>query len=213
MKFFLLNFGPQILTVILGMISIRRLTLPYCLILFQIIFSVFTDFFALQYLNFHASNEIIYNIYLIIETSLLTSAIFYSVQSDKVKKILGIALITYLFFVLFVFSKSSFLQINYQLLISGFIIIAFSNLFYIINPATEKSIFKNPFLILAISHVIYFLGVTPYFVARQMIITDSPEMEYTLFSYINMTLMIVRYSFCAFAFFIVLRKNIALQVS
>jgi hypothetical protein len=213
MKFYLLNFGPQILTIILGLISIRRLTLPYCLILFQILFSVFTDFFALQYLNFHASNEIVYNIYLIIETALLTSAIFYSIHSNNVKKILGIALITYLFSVLLIFSKSSFLQINYQLLITGFIIIAFSNLFYIINPSTEKSILKNPFLIFAISHVIYFLGVTPYFVARQMIITDSPEMEYTLFSYINMTLMIVRYSFCAFAFFIVLRKNIALQVS
>jgi len=212
MKTFLLNFGPQILTILLGLISIRRLTLPYCLILFQILFSVFTDFFALQYLNFHSSNEIIYNIYLIIETSLLTSAIFYSVHSDKVKKILGISLITYLFFVLFIFSKSSFLLINYQLLITGFIIIAFSNLFYIINPSTEKSIIKNPFLIFAISHVIYFLGVTPYFIARNLIIENNPEMEYTLFSYINMTLMIIRYSFCAFAFFIVLRKNITLQV-
>jgi len=210
---FLLNFGPQILTILLGLLSIRRLTLPYCLILFQILFSVFTDFFALQYLKFHSSNEVIYNVYLIIETSVLTSAIFYSVNSDKVKKILGITLIAFLFFVLFIFSKSSFLQINYQLLITGFIIIAFSNLFYIINPSTEKSILKNPFLVIAISHVIYFLGVTPYFIARNLIIINNPEMEFTLFSYINMTLMILRYSFCAFAFFIVLKKNNALQMS
>lgn len=213
MKFYLLNFGPQLLALLFGLISIRRLTLPYCLILAQISFSLFTDIFAIKYSNYHSSNEIIYNIYLIIETALLSSAIFYSITSNTVKRILGIALLAYLCFVLFAFSNTSILRLNYPILILGFILVALSNLYYIIHPTTEKSILTNPFLIISIGHVIYFLGVTPYFIARDLIIGDDPIMETALFSYINLSLMVLRYIACATAFMLVLRKNYILQFS
>jgi len=213
MKFYLLNFGPQLLAILFGLISIRRLTLPYCLILAQISFSFFSDILAIKYSNYHSSNEIIYNIYLIIETALLSSAIFYSITSNTFRKILGITLVAYLCFVLIVFSRASILQLNYLILILGFVLVAFCNLYYIIHPTTEKSILSNPFLIISIGHVIYFLGVTPYFVSRDMIIGDDPVMEITLFSYINESLMVLRYTFCAAAFMLVFRKNYNLQLS
>lgn len=197
----IIDFGPQFLALTLALIQLRRLSLAYKLVLLQLCITIITDAFALYTKLQFRSNEGIYNVYVVLEMVLLSSVIYQAIENYKFKKLIKYTVSAFLILASILLSISStMLELNYPILIIAFISIAFFNLYFIIHPKTEKSLIKNPMMIIAIGHVIYFLGVTPYFVGRHFLIEAYPEVANVLFSYINMSLSAIRYLCIATAF-------------
>lgn len=198
----LLESTPQLLVFLVGLFLIKDLAWSYRFVYLQIIVSLITDTLAYEYIKTHPSNEVIYNVYLILEVVLLTAAFLSAYPDSRSRNFARFTLPVYTTIAVIwqVFRESP--NLNFQLLSLGFIIIACLNLLYIIHPQIEKSPLKNPMLIISFGMLIYFMGVTPFFVSREFMLSQNPEMADTLFSYINNSLMIVRYSAYLIAFLI-----------
>jgi hypothetical protein len=164
----------------------------------QALFSVLTDISAYSCVKyFKISNEFIYNIYMLGEFILLSSALYFSIVQSFIRKILikslfilpAVTLLSYLFV--------SFYNLNYLILALSFIFLSVFNLLYLIVPDIRREDKPDPMFWVVIGHVIYFLGVTPYFAGREIMLSRSPDLADELFSYINNVLAICRYAFIA----------------
>lgn len=159
----------------------------------QLALTIATDFAAMQYSGFYRSNELIYNFYLLLETLFLSAAVYFSIENKSFKKIIKLLIALYFIIAIATFSINSIHILNYTALIFGFFILAIFNLYFIIHPDTKKSLLGNPMMVIAIGQVIYFLGVTPYYVGRNVLISDYPILADKLFNYINNSLAVIRY--------------------
>jgi hypothetical protein len=203
----ILEFGPQFIALILALIQIKTLNRGYIFIALQVALSISTDLIAINYTGFQQSNELIYNFYLLLETILLSAAIYYSINNKSFKKIIKALIGLYFVVAIITFSLSSIHKLNNTTLIFGFFILAIFNLYFIIHPDTKKSLTKNPMMVIAIGQVVYFLGVTPYYVGRHVLIAEYPLLADKLFNYINNSLAIIRYISILIGFSILLYLN------
>ncbi|MEX1188022.1 MAG: hypothetical protein WED33_02115 [Bacteroidia bacterium] len=201
----------QIVVLIISLPMFGGLKLPYRLLILQVFISLIIDYIAYLVAQTSTSNEIVYNVYIILETSILCLVIYFSFVTGTVKKGIWIALMIYILIAIVFTSTHDIYQLNYKLLISGFILISILNLIYLIHPGINKSVLKNPLMIISIAHIIYFLGVTPYFIGRSLMIEKSPLMVNELFQYINKSLMYIRYGLIAIAFLLVWRNKFLLK--
>lgn len=201
----------QITVLIISLPLIGRLNWAYRLLILQVFISLIVDYIAYLVGQQGVSNEIVYNFYIIVEPILLSGVIYFSFDSNRIKTGIRIALYLFVLLTVISFSLQNLLLLNYKLLIAGFFIVSILNLIYIVHPEVNKSVFKNPLMIISIAHIIYFLGITPYFIGREMIIEQNREMATELFNYINKSLMYARYGLVAIAFIAVWRNKIALR--
>jgi hypothetical protein len=199
----------QLTVLILSLPLFGRLNWAYRLLIFQVFISLITDYIAYQFSKQGTSNEVIYNIYDIIETLLLSGLVYLSFQSEKIKKGIRISILIYALFTIISLSTHNLFKLDYKLIIVSFIFISSLNLIYIIHPEVNKSFSKNPLMIIAMSHVIYCLGITPYFIGREMIIEQNTDMANELFDYIIKSLMYVRYGLIAIAFIVVWKNKLS----
>jgi len=203
----IIEFGPQFTALLLAAFQLNKLSLAYKFIFLQLCLTIVTDALALWSKFQFNSNEAIYNIYVVFEMVLLSCVIFNSIENIKFKKLIKYTIGAFVPISIISFMIGDIQKLNYPILIFAFILTAFFNLYFIIHPNTEKSLIRNPMMIVAIGHVIYFLGVTPYFVGRHLLIESYPEIANLLFSYINISLAAIRYLCISAAFGILLMNN------
>lgn len=203
----IIEFGPQSIALLLAVFQLNKLSLAYKFIFLQLCLTIVTDALALWSKNHINTNESIYNVYVIIEMVLLSFAIYNSIDNVRFKKLIQYTTGAFVPISIIAMIFNNINELNYPILIFSFLSIAFFNLYFIIHPKTEKSLFRNAMMIIAIGHVIYFLGVTPYFVGRHLLIEAYPQIAHVLFSYINMSLAAIRYLCIAVAFGILLMNN------
>lgn len=199
----------QLTVLILSLPLFGRLNWAYRLLIFQVVISLIADYIAYLFRIEYKSNEIIYNIYDIFETLLLSGLVYFSFRSEKIKKAIAITIIIYAILAIISSSTHDLYKLDYKLIIVSFIFISSLNLIYIIHPEVNKSFSKNPLMIVAMAHVIYCLGITPYFIGREMMIEQNRDMANELFNYIIKTLMYVRYGLIAIAFIVVWKNKLS----
>jgi hypothetical protein len=187
---------PQLIVLILSLPFIGKLSMAMKLIVVQVAFSLLVDLLAYFSVHFWTmSNEFIYNIYMVVEFVLIGSAIYYSIQNQVVKKIILISLFALPIFAAFSYFRLNFMEFNHIVLVLSFLLLSAYNLLYLIVPDYRNSTASDPMIWVCIGHVIYFLGVTPYFAGREFMINSRPDLADELFSYINLVLVICRYLF------------------
>jgi hypothetical protein len=192
---------PQFIVLMLSLPLMGRLSIAMKLIALQAAFSVLADLTAYGCVQFWGiKNEFVYNIYMLGEYILILSAIYFSVQDSFVKKALRICLVIFPILAMISYFFVSFLELNHIILVLSFLFLSAFNLLYLILPDVRKTAYPDPMIWVTIGHIIYFLGVTPYFVGREFMINNRPDLADELFSYINIVLATVRYLFIGIGF-------------
>jgi hypothetical protein len=194
-------FVFQFLAIIIGLLAFSALTDNYRLILIQIIISVIVDLLAIYVVRYIKPNNIfVYNIYMPIEFLTLSFSAYLTLNGNKLKHFLLYGITLYCLIALVSFILNGFSNFNTILLILGFILMSSFYLFILISPNIDKSLIRNPFMIIVIGQIIYFLGVTPFWVLRDVLLLINSQFETKLFLLINKNLMMLRYAFCFIAF-------------
>ncbi|MEZ5172156.1 MAG: hypothetical protein R2850_01250 [Bacteroidia bacterium] len=157
--------------------------------------------------TWNSNNEFIYNLYMLFEFILISGAIYYSINHITIKKIIKFLLIAFPIVVLLSYIKLEFTRLNHLALVINFILLSVFNLIYLVFPDYRDPKSVQPMLWVSIGHVVYFLGVTPYFTGREFIIENWPEMADTLFDYINNMLAVLRYLLIALGFALLYFRN------
>jgi len=192
---------PQLIVMMLSLPLIGKLSMAMKLIVVQVAFSLSVDLLAYFSVHFWTmSNEFIYNIYMLVEFVLIGSAIYYSIHNQIIKKIIQISLFLLPIFAALSYFRLNFMQFNHIVLVLSFLLLSTYNLLYLIVPDYRNSVTSDPMIWVCIGHVIYFLGVTPYFAGREFMINSRPDLANELFSYINLVLVICRYFFIGIGF-------------
>lgn len=192
---------PQFIVLMLSLPLMGRLSIAMKLIALQAAFSILADLTAYGCVEFWGiKNEFVYNIYMLGEYVLILSAIYFSVQDSFVKKALRICLVTFPILAMTSYLFVSFLELNHIILVFSFLFLSAFNLLYLILPDVRNSSPADPMIWVSIGHIVYFLGVTPYFAGREFMINNRPDLADELFSYINIVLATVRYLFIAIGF-------------
>ncbi len=191
---------PQFVIVCVAFLQRSKLSTGMQFMGLQAFISCIADLLAFSCTNVWAvSNEFIYNYYMIAEFVIIAVAFRTAMNSKPIQRAIQISIITFPIFAVFMLGLTSFTSMNYQVLAISFLILSVVNLVYLILP----DIRVNPsdgLVLVAIGHIIYFLGVAPYFIGRELMIQSQPEKANELFFYINIVLAICRYLFIIFGF-------------
>lgn len=192
---------PQLIIVLLAIFAPVRLSWGMRLIAIQAFISFCTDltaFYMAKMLGMN--NEFVYMIYMIAEFVLIAEALKQSIiKAPRIKKLIQIVTFVFPTLALLTMATTNFEEFNYPLLSVSFVILAVINLAYLILPDIRKQP-DSGLLLVSIGHVIYFLGVTPYFVVREIMMANSPQLDEELFDAINIVLAMCRYGFVIAAF-------------
>lgn len=192
---------PQFIILIISLPVYRRLSAGLKCIAIQAGFSLLADltaFFCIQFWS--VGNEFIYNIYMIGEFIFISSAIYFSMQDSIIRKIIQVSLIAFPAIAITSYLIISYMEFNHFVLVLSFLLLSVYNLIYLIFPDYRIGKSSDPMIWVSIGHVIYFLGVTPYFAGRELMINSRPDLADELFSYINIVLAFCRYFFIGIGF-------------
>ncbi len=198
-----LDYIFQFLGLTIGILSLPKIKLQYSLIFIHLGMSLLTDFYAEWYGRLTGSNYEIYNVYMILEVLLLGGSAMLYFKKRTWNNRLNIIMLFYLIFALCSFYWNSIYVFNTYLLIIGFILIGSINMFIIIEPNGEKSIFKNPMILISIAHIVYFCAVTPLFICREYLLHNNLQLTDELFDIVNRNIVIIRYFLISVAFIII----------
>lgn len=192
--------SPQLIIFILALWQRKNLSFGMKLIAVQALVSLGTDILAFLCIEFWGiTNAFVYNIYMVAEFLLIAAAFESAINSPRIKSLIRTSLFLIPAFALYTYTFADFFRFNYLVLTVSFLILSIINLVYLIFPDLRVTSNDGLFPV-SIGHVIYFLGVTPYFVGRELIIENSPDLADVLFDYINNALAMCRYGFIIFGF-------------
>ena len=191
---------PQFIIVVLALFQRSKLSTGVKFMALQALVSCFADMMAFCCIRFWGiSNEFIYNFYMIAEFVIIALAFRSAINSVSIQRAIRISIIAFPVFAVLIFGLTSFMSLNYQVLALSFLVLSVINLVYLILPDIRLNS-SDGLILVAIGHIIYFLGVTPYFIGRELMIQSQPEKANELFVYINLVLAICRYLFIILGF-------------
>jgi hypothetical protein len=195
---------PQLIIVLLAIFTPARLSWGMKFIAIQAFISFCTDLAAVYMAKMLGmNNEFVYMIYMIAEFVLITEALRRSmINAPRINTSLQIVTFAFPILAILTMAITNFEKFNYTLLSISFVILSVINLAYLILPDIRKQP-DDGLLLVSIGHVIYFLGVTPYFVVREIMMTSRPDLDEELFDYINIVLAMCRYGFIIAAFVLI----------
>lgn len=205
---------PQLLVLALSLPQWGRLGAAARFIAFLAGVSFLIDIAAYYCMSvWNSNNEFIYNIYMLAEFIFISGAIYFSINHPTIKIVIRFLLFAFPLSVLLSYIKLDFFQLNHFALVVSFILLSVINLIYLIFPDYRDHNSVRPMLWVSIGHVVYFLGVTPFFTGRELIIEKWPEMADTLFEYINNILAVLRYLLISLGFALIyFRTNKTIRV-
>lgn len=203
MQLLLILFSIKILALSTGIYYLRILSLPYKLLIIQILVSLLSEGYG-YYLGaiLHQNNIWVFYYYVLIECWLMGISGSFFISNKTFRKgiplILGILTIVWLidYFKTDLNTFSNKFFISYSILLIVIYIAALTNRTFVNN-----AIFKSPVFWVALSSILYYSCIIPYMGMFNFLIKNSPKLADRLFD-INLTLNLVRYSFLAISFYL-----------
>ncbi len=198
----------QLAAIVAGFYCIDKLTLPYKLLLLQIIMAFINDIVAWaiqKYVGY--SNVPLYNIYTIVEVWLLGSACRLLFKNPVVRRMISYLLpcLTIIWMVNTI--ENGISVFNNWAVISNAI---FYVIFYLMllgdnSIFTRKELYKQPLFLISMAIVVYYATIIPLFGLMNYLTNSKMQLAGKLFK-INFGAAILRYLLVATAFYLYARK-------
>lgn len=196
-------FSAIIIALVVGLFVVHKLSIPYCVFLLQVLTAlIFESIGTYIGLLSKQNNTWVFNIYMLLEMVLLGIAgSLFLERSIRVYPlfVFGIMLILWMvnaFISDFDKLFNWFFVSSSALIIVLYVFILFKNLLF-----KKKRLFKEPLFYLCFSSILYFASVIPLFGLINYLIIDNITIATQLF-YINISLVILRYTLIAIAFYL-----------
>lgn len=203
MKYLLLAFSVKVIALIIGLVRFRFLSKPYKLFLLQIFVAIIVESYG-RYLvvKIHAPNLWLFNIYMIIEFLLISSA---GILLNRKYKDFFISMVVCGIAVwsIEIFRQGIFVLANWFYLSASFLIV----LIYLGILLQSRTIFNSnkiasqPLFWLCLSTLIFFCCYLPYKGLENIILTEYPTIAKDMFK-INLGLNVIRYPLIGLSFYL-----------
>ncbi len=208
-----------LLVFLIGILSLKKSSIFFKLIFFQVVYTCLTTVVAILYKKYQIDHGMVVNnmwlgnINLFIELSIIFYAFRIYLKESWIKKSVTIA---YLIFVsvyaLTGWQQGFWVILNYADLTSCFLMtLILVYAYFIVSQEKNISIWKSPEKLAIMGMLIYFAGSIPFIAMWDYLITNSPKVLALLYVGINYTIAYIRYIFVGIAFWLIY-KNAKKQI-
>lgn len=202
----------KIVALFAGLYFLRQLTLPYKLLLCQVLIAIISECYG-YYTGYilHQNNVWIFSYYMLLDSWLLGLAGRSFVSSKILKTAIPLSLVvTTLIWMLDSYktnfsSFSNVFFVSYSILLIIVYITALTN-----RTFGSRSLFLNPVFWIGVSSIVYYGCILPYITLLNYLHDTNPGAAFKLWD-INLILNFIRYPLVALAFYLVGRRQLAEQ--
>lgn len=192
----------------MGLSHFKRFTTPYRLIILHVCLAFIVECAGWYLYNkLHQENIWLYNIYMLMEFLMLSSAGVLFTDSKFMRRVMAIVMPALSFFWIYNIITKDISKVFSIFLILSFITITVLYINIIVNKAlfTKKAVFQNPIFLISISLIIYCAGTVPLYGLMNILIEGNKVLAKQLFT-INMVAAIMRYTLLALAIYLYIRQ-------
>jgi hypothetical protein len=201
---FLLSIIVKVAAIVVGIVYWKWLPLPYRIIMAQVFVGILAETAGkIMNLLHYPSNQWVFNIYMLLETLLLSSAAYFFMNEDSMRRLAKYLLFFFIGFwplCLYLYTFFQFFS-AYYVSYSFFLILLYTYVLTNYALFTKKKLLGNPLFIICISVIMMFAGTIPYFGTLKHVVENDVDVA-LLFFYVIITINLIRYSLVTIAFYL-----------
>jgi len=200
--------GSLVVATIFGFSLIKKLSLPFKLIVFQLFIGTITETIGLTLQHYGENNSMEYNIYILLECCLLLLAIIALIQQKGIRNILFISLCIFIGFWVCSISLTGMNAFAVYPFILSCILLTLGYLLLIIRMAKKvDNLLEQPIFWLSVGIVVYFGPDIPLFSMFNYFKAHGKEKLGSYLYTINDVLGILRYLLTIYGFYLCRRRK------
>lgn len=201
-------YATELLAILSGVYALQSLSLPYKLMLLQVVLSITHDLGAWLITHILLMNSnLVFNIYVHVELWIIGYACVLFINTKFAQRlILGSILAITIYGLISTYIKGIFVFNNWLIVITAlFFIVVFILLLFHNSVFTAKKAYAQPLFLIAVSVILYCATIIPLFGLYGYLVKNDVQVIDKLFS-INRFGLILRYSLVAIAFYLYARQ-------
>lgn len=196
--------ATKVLVIIIGCLYYKKLTAPYKIIFFHLVFAFFTEALGICLTLIEQPNNVwLFNIYLIVELWMIGWAGQMFLQRQDIKKYIKwiLCAFTIYWIINWVKHTEGYLLNTFSVLSSFFLVALYVLVFFSNLSFTRQNMFSNPLFYICVSCLLYFACFIPLLGLFNYLAQTNKKMASNLYA-INLALNYIRYGLVGVAFYL-----------